>query len=328
MTEMDADAPVPGDEVAYLQERLIQETERLTKLFDAYEEQHKELLDTKAEIEVLEREIIEKEIEREGVESLLRDKDDRSRDLETDLAKSNKRLEYYDIELPKMEEKYTREKERLGRVFELAEELDDDLRLAVAEMKARDDWYIDHMQLFEDLNKAIKNRYEMVEAAVETERKSQHRRRAFDDQIASLVEMRAAEMTIDEAEQTLVDSTPEIGDAKDTDDSDKPDEISDSEADEAVEESVIPGSSEDEESIDSEDMAGDSEDATDESPPSVEEQTYSESVLSRVMASYSIPDSDKDNFLSFAQDYDHDENGYLKSSELEDAAKAWAAKSD
>ncbi|HJN55490.1 MAG TPA: hypothetical protein QF646_03775, partial [Candidatus Poseidoniales archaeon] len=205
---------------------------------------------------------------------------------------------------------------------------DDDLRLAVAEMKARDDWYIDHMQLFEDLNKAIKNRYEMVEAAVETERKSQHRRRAFDDQIASLVEMRAAEMTIDEAEQTLVDSTPEIGDAKDTDDSDKPDEISDSEADEAVEESVIPGSSEDEESIDSEDMAGDSEDATDESPPSVEEQTYSESVLSRVMASYSIPDSDKDNFLSFAQDYDHDENGYLKSSELEDAAKAWAAKSD
>ena len=184
------------------------------------------------------------------------------------------------------------------------------------------------MQLFEDLNKAIKNRYEMVEAAVETERKSQHRRRAFDDQIASLVEMRAAEMTIDEAEQTLVDSTPEIGDAKDTDDSDKPDEISDSEADEAVEESVIPGSSEDEESIDSEDMAGDSEDVTDESPPSVEEQTYSESVLSRVMASYSIPDSDKDNFLSFAQDYDHDENGYLKSSELEDAAKAWAAKSD
>ena len=155
MTEMEADAPVPGDEVAHLQERLIQETERLTKLFDAYEEQHKELLDTRAEIEVLEREIIEKEIEREGVESLLRDKDDRYRDLETDLAKSNKRLEYYDIELPKMEEKYTREKERLGRVFELAEELDDDLRLAVAEMKARDDWYIDHMQLFEDLNKAL-----------------------------------------------------------------------------------------------------------------------------------------------------------------------------
>ena len=323
MTEMEADAPVPGDEVAHLQERLIQETERLTKLFDAYEEQHKELLDTRAEIEVLEREIIEKEIEREGVESLLRDKDDRYRDLETDLAKSNKRLEYYDIELPKMEEKYTREKERLGRVFELAEELDDDLRLAVAEMKARDDWYIGHMQLFEDLNNAIKQRYDMVEAAVETERKSQHRRRAFDDQIASLVEMRAAEMTIDQAEQTLVDSTPAV---QETDDGmDESDEV-------AVPEAVDPDAGsevfddESESELESSKESSDGEGVAEDVSPSVEEQTYSESVLSRVMTSYSIPDSDKDAFLSFAQDYDHDNNGYLKSSELEDAAKAWSTK--
>ena len=327
MTEMEADAPVPGDEVAHLQERLIQETDRLTKLFDAYEEQHKELLDTKAEIEVLEREIIEKEIEHEGVESLLRDKDDRYRDLETDLAKSNKRLEYYDIELPKMEEKYTREKERLGRVFELAEELDDDLRLAVAEMKARDDWYIGHMQLFEDLNKAIKNRYDMVEAAVETERKSQHRRRAFDDQIASLVEMRAAEMTIDEAEQTLVESPPVVEDTEDTDDvddSDNQDDVpeplgSDGERDAAAE---------DDSELESPEESTDGESVTDDASSSVEEQAYSESVLSRVMTSYSIPDSDKDDFLAFAHDYDHDNNGYLKSSELEDAAKAWAARFD
>ncbi len=324
MTEMEADAPVPGDEIAHLQERLIQETERLTKLFDAYEEQHKELLDSKAEIEVLEREIIEKEIEREGVESLLRDKDDRFRDLETDLAKSNKRLEYYDIELPKMEEKYTREKERLGRVFELAEELDDDLRLAVAEMKARDDWYIDHMQLFEDLNKAIKHRYEMVESAVETERKSQHRRRAFDDQIASLVEMRAAEMTIDEAEQTLVESTPDDGETDELDVPDNQPEAVVSDEPEVSDDIVEEQSNEAEpveESIDDGDV-------TDESSSSIEEQTYSESVLSRVMASYSIHDSDKESFLAFAQDYDHDDNGYLKSSELEDAAKAWSTKSE
>ncbi len=325
MTEMEADAPVPGDEVAHLQERLIQETERLTKLFDAYEEQHKELLDTRAEIEVLEREIIEKEIEREGVESLLRDKDDRYRDLETDLAKSNKRLEYYDIELPKMEEKYTREKERLGRVFELAEELDDDLRLAVAEMKARDDWYIDHMQLFEDLNKAIKQRYDMVEAAVETERKSQHRRRAFDDQIASLVEMRAAEMTIDQAEQTLVDSTPAVEETDDAMDESADTEVPESVNSDDVSEVINDESESEPESFkESSDGEGVAEDVS----PSVEEQTYSESVLSRVMTSYSIPDSDKDEFLSFAQDYDHDNNGYLKSSELEDAAKAWSTKSE
>jgi len=163
----------------------------------------------------------------------------------------------------------------------------------------------------------------MVEAAVETERKSQHRRRAFDDQIASLVEMRAAEMTIDQAEQTLVDSTPAV---QETDDGmDESDEV-------AVPEAVDPDAGsevfddESESELESSKESSDGEGVAEDVSPSVEEQTYSESVLSRVMTSYSIPDSDKDAFLSFAQDYDHDNNGYLKSSELEDAAKAWSTK--
>ena len=57
-----------------------------------------------------------------------------------------------------MEEKFTREKDRLGKVFSIAEELDNDLRLAVIELQTRDDWYMEHMSLFEDLNKAIKRR--------------------------------------------------------------------------------------------------------------------------------------------------------------------------
>ena len=31
----------------------------------------------------------------------------------------------------------------------------------------------------------------------------------------------------------------------------------------------------------------------------------------------------RDAFVEFAVDYDHDDNGYLKKAELEDAAKAW-----
>ena len=164
----------------------------------------------------------------------------------------------------------------------------------------------------------------MVESAVETERKSQHRRRAFDDQIASLVEMRAAEMTIDEAEQTLVESTPDDGETDELDVPDNQPEAVVSDEPEVSDDIVEEQSNEAEpveESIDDGDV-------TDESSSSIEEQTYSESVLSRVMASYSIHDSDKESFLAFAQDYDHDDNGYLKSSELEDAAKAWSTKSE
>jgi SMC interacting uncharacterized protein involved in chromosome segregation len=172
---------------------LSTETERLVKLYDAYEQQEKEIVGLKAEIEILEKEVIDKEIEREGMDQLLTDKDNRFRDLEKSDAKSRSMVDHLEPELEKMDEKFTREKDRLGRVFEIAEELDIDLRLAVAELKARDDWYVSHMQVFEDLNRAIKNRYEMIEAAVEAERKSAHMARAIQDRLDEAIEARAAD---------------------------------------------------------------------------------------------------------------------------------------
>ena len=93
----------------------------------------------------------------------------------------------------------------LQMLLHALQELDNDLRLAVKEMKTRDDWYVDHMRIFEDLNKAIKQRYEMIERAVEAERKSQHMSRAFTERMEDMVEARAADMTIEEAEQTTAE---------------------------------------------------------------------------------------------------------------------------
>jgi hypothetical protein len=62
------------------------------------------------------------------------------------------------------------------------------------------------MQIFEDLNKAIKQRYDMIERAVEAERKSQHMSRAFTERMDDMVEARAADMTIEEAEQVTAES--------------------------------------------------------------------------------------------------------------------------
>jgi hypothetical protein len=114
-------------------------------------------------------------------------------------SKSGKQVEHLEPELQKMEEKFAREKDRLGKVFSIAEELDNDLRLAVVELQTRDEWYMAHMSLFEDLNKAIKRRYEMIEAAAEAERQSQHMGRAITERMDEMVEARAAEMTLSEA---------------------------------------------------------------------------------------------------------------------------------
>ncbi len=189
----------PEVRIKELEEHLGEETERLLKLYSAYEQQEKELLDTKAEVEVLETEIVDREIEKESLESLLTEKDARIRELEFKSSKTGKQVEHLEPELEKMEEKYAREKDRLGKVFSIAEELDNDLRLAVVELQTRDSWYMDHMSLFENLNKAIQNRYEMIEAAAEAERQSQHMGRAIAERVEEMVEARAAEMTIDEA---------------------------------------------------------------------------------------------------------------------------------
>lgn len=214
----------PETQIKDLTERLESETERLLKLYAAYEQQEKELLDTKAEVEVLEKEIVDREIEKEGLQALLAEKDARMRDIELKASKTGKQVEHLEPELQKMEEKFAREKDRLGKVFSIAEELDNDLRLAVVELQSRDGWYMSHMSLFEDLNKAIKLRYEMIEKAVEAERESQHMNRAITDRMDELVEARAAEMTLEEASEidatesaSVAETTEETGDDGDGD---------------------------------------------------------------------------------------------------------------
>ena len=190
----------PEIRIKQLQEELDTQTDRLLKLFAAHESQVEDLRTAKAEIEVLEKEIIEREITNETNEALLSEKEVRIRELELRAVRGGKQVEHLEPALAKMEEKYSREKDRLGKVFNIAEELDGDLRLAVTEMKARDDWYVAHMSLFEDLNKAIKDRYTMIERAVETERQSEHMTRAFNERIDEMVEVRASEMSEAEAE--------------------------------------------------------------------------------------------------------------------------------
>jgi len=50
---------------------------------------------------------------------------------------------------------------------------------------------------------------------------------------------------------------------------------------------------------------------------------FRDDVLVRVMEAHGIDIAEKDAFVAHAANFDHDDNGYLKKQELEDAAKAW-----
>ena len=291
----------PELEMTELQQRLDEESDRLKKLYSAYEAQEKELIDMKAEIEILEKEIIEREIEKEAQDNLLSRKQNRINELEMSEARVSQRVEHLEPELQKMEEKYSREKDRLGKVFGIAEELDNDLRLAVTELRTRDEWYVDHMGLFEDLNKAIKQRYEMIEKAIEAEKESQHMGRAIAEKMEEIIESRAAEMTIEEAEAQRDAESPQTDNASTSEEEEAPAEVS-----ETIPETDV------------------SEASASEASASENEWNWSESVLAGVMEKHNI--SDKEGFIEFAKAYDKDNNRYLKGSELGAAALDWVKK--
>ena len=67
-----------------------------------------------------------------------------------------------------------------------------------------------------------------------------------------------------------------------------------------------------------EEVVAESDESSEEEAPKV---TWREDVLLRVMKAGGI--EDRDAFIAHAVNFDHDDNGYLKKAELEDAAKAW-----
>ena len=189
----------PDLRIRQLEEDLAKEKDRLEKLYAGYTGLKESADEKDATIDVLERQMIDKEIEMEGLQELLSDKDNRIRDLELEGAKNSQRVKHLEPELQKMEEMYSRESARLGRVFEVAEDLDEALRVAKGQLTARDDWYAQHMRLFEDLSQAIQTRYDMIDAAIEAIREQELKQATFRERMDEVLE--AAADAADEMEE-------------------------------------------------------------------------------------------------------------------------------
>jgi chromosome segregation ATPase len=195
----------PDLRIRQLEEDLTKEKDRLEKLYAGYTALKDTSDEKDATIDVLERQMIDKEIEMEGLQGLLSDKDNRIRDLELDGAKNSQRVKHLEPELQKMEEMYSRESARLGRVFEVAEDLDEALRVAKAQLTSRDDWYAQHMRLFEDLSQAIQTRYDMIDTAIEAIREQELKQATFRERMDETLDAAAdaaEEMTKEAVEET------------------------------------------------------------------------------------------------------------------------------
>ena len=178
----------PQDRINQLEQQAAKDKDALDKLLLAYQGQETEISDLKVQIEALNREIRDGIVDVESKETLLSNLRREKDDMEVQLAKANTKIPYLEDELDKTKELLSRETARLGSVITVAEEIDEENKAAVAELSARDDWYVQHMQLFEDLSEAIEVRHDMIDRAIAASKEIQSKHETFREQKQAVIE--------------------------------------------------------------------------------------------------------------------------------------------
>ena len=188
MDQDDSAGADPQQTIRDLEQQAAKDKEALDKLLVAYQAQEADIGEMKAQVEALNRELIDKETEKEGINNLLSNLRRQKDEMEVELAKANTKIPFLESKLDKTEEMLEREKARLGQVLTVAEEIDESNQAAQSELAARDDWYVQHMQLFEDLSDAIQTRHDMIDRAISTAKDIQSKQESFQEQKQAVIE--------------------------------------------------------------------------------------------------------------------------------------------
>ena len=188
MGQDDSTGGDPQQTIRDLEQQASKDKEALDKLLVAYQAQEADISEMKAQVETLNRELIDKETEKEGINNLLTNLRSQKDEMEVELAKANTKIPFLESKLEKTEEMLEREKARLGQVLTVAEEIDESNQAAQSELAARDDWYVQHMQLFEDLSDAIQTRHDMIDRAISTAKEIQSKQESFQEQKQAVIE--------------------------------------------------------------------------------------------------------------------------------------------
>ena len=188
MGQDDSTGGDPQQTIRDLEQQASKDKEALDKLLVAYQAQEADISEMKAQVETLNRELLDKETEKEGINNLLTNLRSQKDEMEVELAKANTKIPFLESKLEKTEEMLEREKARLGQVLTVAEEIDESNQAAQSELAARDDWYVQHMQLFEDLSDAIQTRHDMIDRAISTAKEIQSKQESFQEQKQAVIE--------------------------------------------------------------------------------------------------------------------------------------------
>jgi len=139
------------------------EQERIAKLWDAYEEQVVIISDLEKKEKDQKKDLDERNATLENLEELLSTRDKKIRELEKDLAILQKRDAKFKPTIGELESQLDEEKEKVVKIFEVSQELQDELNLAKDALKARDAWFVDNIKVLEKMADILEERKNILQ---------------------------------------------------------------------------------------------------------------------------------------------------------------------
>jgi chromosome segregation ATPase len=132
-----------------------QEKLRLAKLWDAYEKQEKELAVMKEKVGHLENDLMDRDRIIKSLKDVLETRDRRTRELEIELTSLRGDTSSWEPRIKSLETDLRLERERFAKLFALAEELEEEVKVAKKAIESRDEWYRNHIDVLGNIQRAM-----------------------------------------------------------------------------------------------------------------------------------------------------------------------------
>ncbi len=148
--------PETDGKVAQLESGLTLEQQRLEKLWDAYEQQEKDLNASLDQINILEADIETKATMITSLQELLVERDSKLRELEVERQRQMKVEAEYAPKISEMEGTIKEQTDKYDRLLSITQEMEGELDLARRALHARDSWFNLNVSSLETISDLIK----------------------------------------------------------------------------------------------------------------------------------------------------------------------------
>ena len=148
--------PETDEKFAQIESSLSLEQQRLEKLWDAYEQQEKDLNAALDRINFLEADIETKETMITSLQELLTERDTRITELEVERQRQIKVEAEYEQRIQAMDTTMNDQTEKYDRLLSITQEMEDELDLARRSLHARDSWFNSNVSSLESIAEVIK----------------------------------------------------------------------------------------------------------------------------------------------------------------------------